>query len=445
MANNALFRDWFEKEYAAAAPERQAVMTAQLDRMAECNLGALFASGFYDRGPTSATRSPVFEKHKEVARRTAEGAICLLKNEGNILPLKAGQKILYVGEDEIHTGSGSGRVAGYDHVSYRAALKTAFGESITFATPEKVTDGQFKAADVVLCNINKEGGEARDIPFELPRPQREQIERILGFHSNVVMLVTACNGFDMPWIGKVRGMLWCYYLGQERGTAVAEIVSGRLSPSGKLPMTIEKQFADSVAPAYNYIGGKPFWSGDTSYRAYWLTGEINEKTAQPIREQFIPNVKPREVLHVPYAEGIYMGYRWYDKRQIEPRFPFGHGLSYATFAYSGLTVKPSGDPRYPVSAGITLKNTGSMTAKEVVQIYVTDCESTVEQAVKELAGYLKIELRPGETRTVTIPLCANGFKYFDEKTNQWILEPGTFEIKAGSSSQDIRLKTTIRL
>jgi len=445
MAANALFRAWFEKECAAAAPARQAVMAAQLDEMVVSNLRALFASGFYDRGTTAPAVSPDFGKHKEVARRTAEGAICLLKNEGNILPLKAGQKILYIGEDEIHTGSGSGRVAGYDHVTYCDALKNVFGESIAFAAPEKVTARQFEDADVVLYNINKAGDEARDIPFELPAQQREQIERILSSHSNVVMLVTAGSGFDMPWIGKVKGMLWCYFLGQERGTALAEVISGRLSPSGKLPMTIEKQFSDSVAPAYNYIGGKPFWSGDTSYRSYWLTGEINEKTAKTIREQFIPNVKPREVLHVSYTEGIYMGYRWYDKQKIKPRFPFGHGLSYASFLYSKVAVKKSNDPHYPVEAVVTLKNTGPMTAKEVIQVYVSDLESRVEQVEKELAGYLKVELKSGETKTVTIPLNENGFKYFDVKTNQWILEPGTFEIRVGSSSQDIRLKTKITL
>ena len=444
MPDNNGFRKWFLTTWEAASAERRQEMEQQLDQMTLHNLIPLFASGYYDRGETKPGYSPVFEKHKVIARDIAEEAICMLKNEEKTLPLKESEKILFIGEEELWTGGGSGFVRGYDHTSYKKALKKTFGENIVFTSADKVTKEQYQAADVVLYSLIKHGGEGRDIPFELPTQQQEEIERVLNSHDRVIIIATACAGFDMPWLAKVKSMLWCYFLGQERGNALANILTGKRSPSGKLPFTIEKKFADSVDPAFNFIGGKPFWLGANQYKNYWLTGRIPEKGNESLLTQFIPNIKPGEAPQIAYKEGLFMGYRWFDHKKIEPQFPFGFGLSYTTFSYQDLQVKESDLADYPVTATITLKNTGTAIGKEVVQIYVSDIVSRVEQPVKELAGFAKVELNPGESKALEIPLHRTAFEFFDTESNKWELEPGEFTIHAGGSSNALPCKTTIQ-
>lgn len=446
MPNGAAYQKWLLDYYKKAAPEQQKILELQLDNMVVHNLIPLFASGFYDRGMTTPGTSPTFEAHKLVARETAEEAITLLKNEDNILPISVDKKILYIGDPEIYTGIGSGHVEGYDHTSYETGLREVYGKNVIFTTAAKVKPEDFKAADVVLCNVNKESGEGNDIPFEIGSGQTAEIEHILGSHDRVVLLFTACNGFNMPWLSKAKGALWCFYLGQERGHALADILSGKINPSGKLPMTIEKRFADSVDPEYNFLGGKPYWHGDISYREYYLTGKVQKNNLSPELEKiFIPNVKPGEILKVPYKEGIFMGYRWYDKQKIEPQFPFGFGLSYTTFKYEKIILKNTDNKDYPVTAIVTLKNSGKVEGKEVVQVYSTDEKSSVEQPLKELAGFVKVQLNPGESKTVEIPLTWSAFQFFDVKSNHWVLEPGEFIIHAGGSSASLPLQKSINL
>jgi beta-glucosidase len=440
------FEPWLV-QHMEENPDRKTEIEKQIDQMIFPNLRTLFAIGFHDRpllDPVGV--NPQFEEHTAIARATAEGAICLAKNEDNILPFAKDQKILFVSGAELFTGSGSGEVVGYNHVSYGNALKEKFGSSITCVRIKEVTPELLKKADVVLYNLVKHGGEGYDVPFELPAQTTAELERVLDAHDNVVVLVSSCSGFDMPWIAKAKGLLWCYYLGQERGQPLARIVSGEVSPSGKLPISIEKRFSDGPAPEYNLIGGKPYWMGhNTAYREYWIGRSDTIKHPGPEFEQFKANIKPGQDLHVPYDEGIFIGYRWYDRKKIETQFPFGHGLSYTTFEYTDMTLAKSDDPKAPVVAKVTIKNTGDMTAKEVIQIYVSDLESRVEQPLKELAGFEKVELEPGRSKTVTIPLDQNGFKFFDADAGKWVLEPGEFVIHAGSSSADSRLKQAIQL
>ena len=223
------------------------------------------------------------------------------------------------------------------------------------------------------------------------------------------------------------------------------LLSGKVSPSGKLPISVEKRFSDSPAPEYNFIGGKPYWKGNNGdYREYWIGKSKTIPSKGPAFDQFKAHVKPGQVVHVPYKEGIFMGYRWYDKQGIAPQFPFGHGLSYTRFEYQQMILEKTDDETTPVMARVTIKNAGEMTAKEVIQIYVSDPESRIEQPVKELAGFEKVELKPGQTKTVSIALDQNGFKYYDADEGKWILEPGVFVVRAGSSSADLRLSQPIR-
>lgn len=445
MPQGKNFQDWLTDHYKKQTPKQQKVLEKQLDEMVVHNLIPLFESGFFDRAKTEPAYSSIFDNHRKVAQKTAEEAITLLKNENQILPIKKGAKILYVGDDEVFTGSGSGKVIGYNNTSYVKGLQGVYGADFTAMDFAKVTNEDYKKADVVILNVNKDGGEGYDFPFNLKENQTKEIETVLDAHPNVVLLLTANNGFNMPWISKAKGILWCYFLGQERGYALADIISGKANPSGKLPMTIEKDFSESVDPEFNYIAGKPFWIGHNVYREYIVDGIIPEKGPAELLNHFIPNVKPREVLKVPYKEGIFMGYKWFDKQKIKPQFPFGFGLSYTSFKYNNLQLKKSNNKEYPVTAVITLSNTGKSTGKEVIQVYATDVASSVEQVEKELAGYTKVELKAGESKTVEIPLNWMAFQFFDVNKNKWVLESGEFTIRAGGSSADLPLNQSIKL
>jgi beta-glucosidase len=205
----------------------------------------------------------------------------------------------------------------------------------------------------------------------------------------------------MPWVEAVPAILEAYYPGQEGGDALARILFGKVNPSGKLPETFPQRLADN--PSYGNFPGDP------------------DK--------------------VIYGEGIYVGYRHYDKKNIEPLFPFGFGLSYTDFSYSNLQIEEAGDKL--VKATVKVKNTGLVPGKEVVQLYIRDMLSDIDKPEKELKGFTKVFLEPGQTKPVSITLTRDQFAYFDEQQDRWVVEPGAFEILVGSSSRDIRLRQNI--
>jgi beta-glucosidase len=211
---------------------------------------------------------------------------------------------------------------------------------------------------------------------------------------------------EMPWIDQVPAVLQLWYNSQEQGNALADILFGDESPSGKLPTTFPVRLEDN--PAYiNY---------------------------------------PGENGKVRYGEGIFVGYRYYDKKVIEPLFPFGHGLSYTTFKYSNLRLSArSITPDQTLKVKVDITNTGKVMGKEIVQLYVRDVKATFARPEKELKAFEKIELQPGKTKTITFSLDREAFWYFDSVRNAWNVEPGEFEILVGASSRDIRLKGSITL
>jgi len=205
------------------------------------------------------------------------------------------------------------------------------------------------------------------------------------------------------WLAKVPSVIQAFYPGMEGGTAIAEALFGDINPSGKLPCTYPKRLADSPAHALSAFPGK---DGTEEYK-----------------------------------EGLLVGYRWYDAKNIDPLFPFGHGLSYTQFGYSGLKLS-SGDP---LTVECDISNTGQRDGEEVVQVYVSQGHPSLPRPPKELKGFQKIFVRAGETRTVQIPLRIDAFSYYDPAKNAWIAEKGTYSILVGASSRDIRQRSDFTL
>ena len=436
MPDNNAFRKWVDKEIAIS-PERKNEIELMLEKMIYPNIYAAFAMGIYDREFYDPEMFTTYDRHKETARRTAEEAIVMLKNDKSILPVSTSKKVLLMGGEEIHSGEGSGFVTGYDHVSYEDGLRKIYGDN--FTCEETPDDKTIKDADIVLFRLNKRSGEGRDIPFEEPADQLTELRRVAKLNKNVIVLISACNPMPMDWLDDVKGVLWCYFLGQERGNALANIISGKSNPSGKLPFTIERSFADSPAPEFNYIGGAPFWLGNNQYKAYWLG-----QTDKPLKG-FSEFIEPGEFVQEDYNEGIFMGYRWYDKNNIPVVFPFGYGLSYTTFEYSALSIKNEFAEEGKVYVSVSVRNKGKVAGKEIVQLYVSDDQSSVERPVKELKGYEKVSLEPGESQEVVMELDSRSFAFWDTETHDWKVEPGTFTIYVGGSSASLPLSANLTI
>jgi beta-glucosidase len=224
-------------------------------------------------------------------------------------------------------------------------------------------------------------------------------------NRNTIVVVTSGGGYDTSaWIGRVPALLQAWYPGQEGGTALAEILLGDVNPSGRLPVTFERRWEDN-----------------------------------PTHDSYYPDDGTNRVV---YNEGVFVGYRGYEKNNTKPLFPFGHGLSYTTFRYSNLTVKSAGGnaaaPLFEVSFDV--KNTGSREGSDVAQVYVGDTHSKAARPLKELKGFAKVNLRPGESRRVTVTLDARSFSYYDADAKRWRADPGDFDILVGRSSEQIELR-----
>jgi len=253
-------------------------------------------------------------------------------------------------------------------------------------------------------------GEGYDRTFTLPAGQDDLIAAVRAANPHTIVALTSGGGVDMTrWVDGVPAIVEAWYPGQEGGTALAELLLGDVSPSGKLPATFERRFEDSAV-----------------YKTYFPRG-VDKK--------------------IPYSEGVFLGYRHFDKTGTKPLFPFGHGLSYTTFKYGALAVSPdtmTGDATVTVSFDVT--NTGKRAGAEVAQLYVGDHHARVPRPPKELKGFAKVALQPGETRRVQLALDRRAFSYYDVATRVWRADPGPFDILVGSSSQKIELhsKVTVR-
>jgi beta-glucosidase len=429
MGTNKTFAAFIRQE-VSEHPDKKKVFARELGKMVQENLYTLFKSGVYDRPYRDRALLSKFSGHKSVALKTAEEAITLLKNQNHILPLVPSQvrSIAVIGSPEAladYRGSGSGAVSGYDRVDFLAGLRSVYGQKILYG--KSVDDNAIRHATAVLYFIDKPAGEGRDVPYALPSSVNATISRLSSLNRNVVVIFSGGNGFPMPWLSKARGLIFGYLLGQESGTAMANVLSGKVDPSGKLPFTIEASFEQSPAYGYNRLpNGKYFWGGmkSDSRMIYKEFGRL------PIR----------------YNEGTYIGYRWYEKKGIKPLFAFGYGLSYTTFKYSELHLSSrSCDQCRSISASFELTNTGHLAGAETAQLYVHFIDSKAGKSVKWLKGFQRVFLEPGESRQVSLTLPIKSLATWDSKDHQWETQDGEYAIEVGSSSSNIRLKSTMNV
>ena len=393
-----------------------------------------FRTAMNSNKPYGSICSP---EHYEAARKIAGEGIVLLKNEDNILPidLEKTSKILVVGENAIKkmtVGGGSSSLKAQYECTPITGLREAVGDKaevvyqrgyvgdllrtynnvdtgIDLTDPRSeeqlIADAVAEAADADIIlffgGLNKSKGqdaEGRDrLSMALPYAQDKVIEALATVNKNIVVLIVSGNAVEMPWIDKVDGVIETWFLGTQTGHAIADVLFGKVNPSGKLPFTFPVKLEDNGAHALN---------------AYH-----------------------KDSLSVEYKESIFVGYRWAEKHDIKPLFAFGHGLSYTTFEYGEAKCRKSGKG-FKVSVDVT--NTGSREGKEIVQLYISDNESSLERPVKELKGFRKIALAPGETKKVTFEIEPDMLKFYDPAQSGWVLEKGTFTAHVGAASDDIR-------
>jgi beta-glucosidase len=400
---------------------------AGLDEKVRRNLRVMLATHVFDAGRKTGSLNTA--AHQAVARRVAEEGIVLLKNENHVLPLDAAKlkTIAVIGENatrlHAHGGDSSGIKAFYE-VNPLDGIVNRAGKNVNVIFSEgyrkdggadlaKRAVSAAKAADVVIyiggLNHDKgfdcEGADRADL--KLPFGQDELLKKIVAANPKTIVVLEGTMVEMDAWLKKVPALLQAWYPGMEGGNALAGVLFGDVNPSGKLPATFPKKLSDSPAHA---LGAYPGTNGT-----------------------------------VTYAEGLLVGYRWFDTKHIEPQFPFGFGLSYTTFKYSNLKLIPGDGTNGIVTAQFEIENTGKRAGAEVAQLYVHEKNPRLTRPEKELKGFRKIFLQPGEKQAVSIPLARSAFAYYDPAQKGWVAQPDSFEIQIGGSSRDIRLRDNFNL
>ena len=362
------------------------------------------------------------EKDHEGAQHIAEESMVLLKNENHILPLKTSEKAAFIGgfaRNPRFQGGGSSHINCFkttnvlDSVPCDAQVVYAEGfpadrDFYDKALADEAVKAAAEADKAVIFAGLPESFESEGYDrshMRLPECQNHLITEILKVQPNTVIVLHNGSPVEMPWLGEIKGLLETYLGGQAGGAAAANILYGKINPSGKLAETMPLKLSDN--PSYLNFGG-------------------GEK--------------------VEYREGIFVGYRYYDTKEMDVAFPFGYGLSYTTFAYSNLKLSmenPTEKDTVMVSADVT--NTGKSAGKEVVQLYIRDLTGSAIRPEKELKGFEKVFLEPGETKTVTMELNKRSFAWYNTELHDWFAASGDYEILVGASSRDIRLTETLYL
>jgi beta-glucosidase len=423
---------WLIEEKVLAAVASGEVKQAAVDENVRNILRVMFQAGLFDH-PHAAGGEVETAEHRALARRAASEGMVLLKNEGHRLPLdpKTIRSLAVVGPAAAVArtgGGGSSLVRPKDPVTPLAGIREAAGAGVDVryalgvpmvgeetgvdaakAREEAVAVAARSDAAVVLVGYSSRlESEGFDRPsLDLPAGQDDLVEAVVAANRNTIVVVAAGAPVAMTrWIDRVPAVLYAWYGGQEVGHAVGDLLFGIAAPSGKLPVTFPRRIEDS-----------------TAYGHY-----------------------PGENLHVEYAEGIFVGYRGFDRKKVEPLFPFGHGLSYTTFEYGGLTVSPASvKAGGKVQVALKVRNTGPRPGAEVVQLYLRDAESSLPRPDKELKAFGRVALQPGETRALSFTLDRSALQFFDPGKGDWVAEKGAFEVLVGASSRDIRLKGAFTL
>jgi beta-glucosidase len=402
---------------------------SELDDHALRVLRAEFASGIVDH-PLAKGVVDV-EGGFEIARKLAEQSTVLLKNADNILPLDRSKlrNIAIIGSHADYgmiSGGGSAQVdppgqpsKWQAHVWFPTSPLKAVSAKIPSATV-KFDSGDnpssaaalAKQSDIAIVFVHQWTSEGMDLRnLSLPDNQDALIDQVASANPHTIVVVESGTAVTMPWLDKVSGVLEAWYAGSKGADAVANILFGDVNPSAKLPMTFPKSEADLPHP--QLVVPPP---GAQGTAAVMRTGEAKPTFA------------------VKYDEGLKVGYKWYDAENKPVLFPFGHGLSYTTYAYSGLKVTPGAQ----TAVTFTVKNTGQREGSEIAQIYAALPETAAEPP-KRLVGFTKIQLKPGETKEVTVNIDGKYLSIFDESANAWKLVPGSYNIMVGGSSKDLPL------
>lgn len=401
---------------------------ADLDRMVKSILTTLKSMHLFERKPQPDLIKR-FPEHEQIALQTAREGTVLLRNVNHILPLENNDEPILLLGDYIHKkacGGGSSYVKGYNQITQYQALHKLFGDNVHF--DPSPTDEVIRNAKRIILSVGTEDAESWDRPFSLPVGEERYIKRIVDLNSNVIVLVNAGSGIRMTdWANKAAAIVFCFYNGQNGNIALADILSGEVNPSGKLPFTIEKEFSDG--PGSGYV--------PENEALYYGENDAWEK-AHPVYD-------------VEYKEGVFVGYRWFDAKHIEPLYPFGFGLSYTQFHYEELELSTQSITREQLNHGDTidvslvLTNSGHRGGQEIIQLYVSDQESSEPRPPRELKGFEKIHLNAGESQTVTLKLDKNAFQFWSDQSKDWTVEPGIFDIYIGSSSRDLALKASLEV
>jgi beta-glucosidase len=275
----------------------------------------------------------------------------------------------------------------------------------------------------VLCATGTFDSEGWDKSFNLPDKENERIKNIAAHNKNVVVIVNSGGGIGMTeWNDNIAALVYSWYPGQIGNKALAEVLAGITNPSGKLPITIEKKFEDS--PGYPYIP-----KGEKLYTGWTQDSEIKH----PVHD-------------IVYNEGVFIGYRWYEHKKIEPLYHFGYGLSYTTFKYGKLELSaPEMKKGETLKVHFTVQNTGKKEGTEIAQMYISDVKASVERPEKELKDFIRVDLKPGEKKMVELEINQADLSFFDEASNTWVAEPGEFKVLIGAASNDIKLEKTFTL
>ena len=398
--------------------ETGVIREKDIDAKVENILSSIIAYGFLDRPQLDTTIKEDNPYSREVAYKLSCESAVLLKNSG-ALPLNKGGKIALMGPraDIIPCGGGSGSVDPLYSISLYEGMNQ-LGEDFPVdlvAEDYKSKAKELQAADVVVVSVGfdkQTEKEDHDRTFSLPDGQDEMIEFALANNDNVVVVIYAGGGVDMSrWQDKVSAIVMGWYPGQEGGLAIARMLAGEFSPSGRLPLTIEARVEDNP-----------------TYTNYYVENPLTKRG--------------HSTLNVTYGEGVFVGYRGYEKNGVQPAYPFGHGLTYTTFEYSDITVKPS---RGGYDLTFTLSNTGQYDAAEVAQVYVGEVNPTVLRPSKELKAYKKVFVKAGESVQVDVHLPKSAFAFYDVDSHDWKINSGEFNIMVGASSCDIRsiVKTSL--
>ncbi|MHA1230232.1 MAG: glycoside hydrolase family 3 C-terminal domain-containing protein [Candidatus Helarchaeota archaeon] len=385
-------------------------------------LRVMFLVGMFDppeKIPKGSLNSP---EHIEIAKKIASEGIVLLKNSKNLLPLDINKikTIAVIGPNankKMAFGGGSSMIRAKYEITPLKGIKNKCADKIKLVNSAKDAD-----IAVVVVGLNHKSHmdcENTDRKsFELPKKHIEIIKKTAEINPNTIVVLVNGSPVSMDeWINDVPAIIEAWYAGQEAGNVIADIIFGDINPSGKLPITFPRKLSDS--PAHK------------SERTY------------PGIEEIITNEKGKKeiIRKVFYEEGIFVGYRYFDKNNIEPLFPFGFGLSYTNFDYSNLKIdKNIMQTNDSVKITVDIKNTGDRYGAEIVQLYVQDVESSVERPIKELKGFTKLYLNPGEKKTAEFVITEQDLSYYDINSQSWKVEEGTFKILIGASSRDIKLE-----